>query len=84
MKIELIAGSGMIHITKGSSLITRPSSMLFYDLQNSQLNIHNKYTGEFIIGNASDGIQNAAGATLTSDLLVRAYLDPIIGVVKMV
>jgi hypothetical protein len=82
MKIELIGAT--IYITKGSLLITRPSSMLFYDLQNSQLNIHNQYTGDFIIGHASNDIQNNLDATLGSDVLVRAYLDTIIGVVKTV
>ena len=82
MKVELIGAT--LHITKGTQLITRPSSMLFYDLQNGQLGFYNQHDGAFIISHESDDIQDNLDATLLTDALVRAYLDPIVGVVKTV
>jgi hypothetical protein len=90
LKITLIAGSGMIQLEKNAeAAIIKASSGLTYTLFNSTLQIHQTEAygtagAVMLASELSNDIQDSGGATLASDALVRAYLNPIIGVVKTV
>lgn len=87
LQIILVTGTGMITLGKDSDpIITRPSKELMYDIKGSTLNVFEKMGNKYQIlaSEIVTDIQNGVPATLANEAAVRAYLDPIIGVVKTV
>jgi hypothetical protein len=89
LKVYLTVGTGMLNLQKDSDPVTQiPSQHVIYDFDGANFKFYRKDLKKgsgYLYAEPTASVQNAAGTPYgATEALVRAALDPIIGVQKTV
>ena len=89
LKVYLTVGTGMLNFIKDAGAIANvPSQSITYEVHGSDIRFYRTDLGPhpvFLYAEPIASVQNAAGAPYgATETLLRAALDPIIGVQKTV